>query len=119
MARKASRTDKTAEHDDMQGQRPLGRTPAPNLAKCKCGNPVCVDEWHRLARWLDNNPGNGRKLQAWVRAILDEDPEADSTFEAAQGLSLVWLGAKIEVKGKQRKVRTRTELPSARRTSKT
>jgi hypothetical protein len=66
-------------------------------AKCKCGNPVCIDQWHRLARWLEEDLGNSRKLQAWLKAMSDEDPELDHTFEAAPGLVLVWSGAKIEM----------------------
>lgn len=65
-------------------------------AKCKCGNLVCADQWHRLARWVEEDPGNWRRLEAWWRA-LDEDAEAPRTFEAAPGLSLVWSGAKIEL----------------------
>ena len=66
-------------------------------ANCKCGNPVCADQWHRLARWLEGDLGNSRKLQAWLKAMWDVDPEADRTFAAAPGLVLVWSGAKIEV----------------------
>lgn len=66
-------------------------------AKCKCGNPVCADQWHRLARWLEEDPRNWSRLQAWLKAMWDEDPEADLTFAAAPGLVLVWSGAKIEV----------------------
>jgi hypothetical protein len=65
--------------------------------KCKCGNPVCADQWHWLARWLEEDPGNWRKLEAWLKAMWDEYPEADRTFETAPGLWLVWSGAKIEV----------------------
>ncbi len=66
-------------------------------AKCKCGNPVCADQWHRLARWLEEDAGNWRKLEAWLKAMWDEHPEADRTFAAAPGLVLVWSGAKIEL----------------------
>jgi hypothetical protein len=69
-------------------------------AKCNCGNTVCADQWHRLARWLEEGPGNWRKLQAWLKAMWDEDPEAPRTFAAAPGLVLVWSGAKIEVREK-------------------
>jgi hypothetical protein len=67
--------------------------------KCKCGNPVCANQWHRLARWLEEDPGNWRRLEAWLRA-LGEDPDAPRTFEAAPRLWLVWSGAKIEVREK-------------------
>ena len=67
-------------------------------AKCRCGNPVCADQWHRLARWLEEDLGNPRKLQAWLKAMWDEDPEAEHTFAAAPGLVLVWSGAKIGVR---------------------
>jgi hypothetical protein len=67
--------------------------------KCKCGNPFCADQWHRLARWIEADPlGNGRRLSAWLKAMCEEDPETDSTFEAAPGLSLVWSSAKGEQK---------------------
>ena len=67
--------------------------------KCKCGNPLCADQWHRLARWLEKDCGNWRRLEAWLRA-LDENAEAPRTFKAALGLWLVWSGAKIEVREK-------------------
>jgi hypothetical protein len=72
-------------------------TPASKAVNCKCGNPVCADLWHRLARWLEEDPGNGRKLQAWLKAMWEEHPDADHTFEAAPGLWLVWSGAKVEL----------------------
>jgi hypothetical protein len=65
--------------------------------KCKCGDPVCADLWHRLARWMEEDvPRNWPRVQEWVRA-LDEDAEAPRTFETAPGLWLVWSGAKIEL----------------------
>lgn len=63
---------------------------------CKCGNPVCANQWHRLARWLGEDPGNWSKLQAWLKAMWDEHSEADRTFEAEPGLSLVWSDVKVE-----------------------
>ena len=78
---------------------------------CKCGNPVCADQWHRLGRWIgEDDPRNWQRMQAWLRA-LSEEAEAPRTFEAAPGLSMVCTGAKIEVKTKS--LRT----PMARRTS--
>jgi hypothetical protein len=72
-------------------------TPAAKPVNCKCGDPVCADLWHRLGRWIEEDPENWRKLQAWVKAVWDEHPEADRTFESAPGLWLVWSGAKIEL----------------------
>ncbi len=98
MARKASRTNKTAGQDSVQRQRPTGPTATSKPVKCECGNPVCADQWHRLARWLEEDPGNWRKLDAGLKAMWDE---ADRTFEAAPGLSLVWSGAKIDAVQRQ------------------
>lgn len=66
----------------------------------KTGRKLCADQWHRLAQWLEEDPGNWRKLEAWLKAMWDEHPEADRTFAAAPGLVLVWSGAKIEVREK-------------------
>jgi hypothetical protein len=73
-----------------------GMPPSLQPVKCKCGNSFCTDRWHRLARWLGEDPGNWSKLQAWLKAMWDEHPEADRTFEVAPGLSLVWSDVKIE-----------------------
>lgn len=111
MSRKVSKTNKTAGQDAVQRQRPTGPTAASKPVLCESGKSVCVDQWHRLARWMEENaPLNWQRMQKWLRA-LHEDAEAPRTFEAAPGLSLVWSGAKIEVKTKS--LRT----PMARRTS--
>jgi hypothetical protein len=84
-------------HSEREGYAP-SLTPASKPVNCKCGNPVCANLWHRVARWLEEDVGNGLKLQAWLKTMWDEHPEADRAFETAPGLWLVWSGTKIEVK---------------------
>jgi hypothetical protein len=104
MAKKAPNANKKTKQE-LAAREAAGRfsdgekSEAPSkLVNCKCGNPVCADQWHRLARWLQGDLGNSRKLRAWLEAMLDEHPEADRTLETAPGLWLVWSGAKVELK---------------------
>jgi hypothetical protein len=82
----------TLDSDDAKSKAPS------KPVNCKCGNPVCADLWHSLARWMEKDvPRNWQRMREWLRA-LDEDPKAPRTFEAEPGLWLISSGAKIEVR---------------------
>jgi hypothetical protein len=73
---------KPTELEQETPAQPQEQTPKAQPFKCKCGDPKCWNEWHRLAMWLAEEPATnyGRLLacvEEHIAGAAAKDMETD------------------------------------------